>query len=78
MFGKEFINIRLNIVQPDPALGRRAGHNHIEHPAVKVGNTAEAEDTVFPDGLQRIAKNISFSLSFRIGGIENKHCPCFE
>jgi len=63
-------------VKPILALGHCAGNNHMEHPSVEVSDAAEAEDAIFPDRLQWIAKNILFSLGLSVGCVENKRCPC--
>ena len=76
--GKEYINILSYRVNPILALGHCAGNNHTEYPAVEVSDATEAEDAIFPNRLQWIAKNILFSLELSVGCVENKRCPCSE
>ncbi len=60
------MNVLLDMVQPNFTLLFRTGNNDIEHPAMKIGDAAETEDAILPDGFQRIAKDFFFSSGFRI------------
>jgi hypothetical protein len=60
-FRVRIINCLLNFFQPVFTLFFRVYEHNIKHSSIEVFNSAQVEDTVLPDGFQRITDGFLFS-----------------
>ena len=71
MVGDDF----LNLFQPLGSMGRRTRDYYLEILPEKIAHPAQAKNTIFPDSLQRIAKDRQLTRPGGIGGIEDEGGP---